>query len=60
LYIGRLYMGIIAILGYIGAILTGLVLGLLGGGGAAVSIPILVYAFHVPSPVATGYGPGEI
>jgi uncharacterized membrane protein YfcA len=48
-------MGIIAILGYIGAILTGLVLGLLGGGGAAVSIPILVYAFHVPSPVATGY-----
>ena len=48
-------MSIIAILGYIGAILTGLVLGLLGGGGAAVSIPILVYAFHVPSSTATGY-----
>ena len=48
-------MEIIAILGYIGAILTGLVLGLLGGGGAAVSIPILVYAFHVPSTIATGY-----
>lgn len=48
-------MSIIAILGYIGAVLTGLVLGLLGGGGAAVSIPILVYAFHVPSSVATGY-----
>jgi hypothetical protein len=48
-------MGIIAILGYIGAILTGLVLGLLGGGGAAVSIPILVYAFHVPPSTATGY-----
>ena len=48
-------MGIIAIMGYIGAVLTGLVLGLLGGGGAAVSIPILVYAFHVPSSIATGY-----
>jgi uncharacterized membrane protein YfcA len=48
-------MSIIAILGFLGAILTGLVLGLLGGGGAAVSIPILVYAFHVPSTIATGY-----
>ncbi len=43
------------ILGYIGALLTGLVLGLLGGGGAAVSIPILVYAFGVEASIATGY-----
>jgi uncharacterized membrane protein YfcA len=48
-------MSIIAILGYIGAVLTGLVLGLLGGGGAAISIPILKYAFHVPAEIATGY-----
>lgn len=48
-------MSVIAILGYIGAILTGLVLGLLGGGGAAISIPILHYAFHVPPSIATGY-----
>lgn len=48
-------MGIVEILGYLGAILVGLVLGLLGGGGAAVSIPILVYAFHVPASTATGY-----
>ena len=48
-------MSIIAILGYIGAILTGLVLGLLGGGGAAISIPILHYVFHVPPSIATGY-----
>ena len=48
-------MGITSILGYIGAVLTGLVLGLLGGGGAAVSIPILKYAFHVPASIATGY-----
>ena len=48
-------MGIIASLGYIGAVLTGLVLGLLGGGGAALSIPILKYAFNVPASIATGY-----
>jgi len=48
-------MGIIAILGYIGAVLTGLVMGLLGGGGAAISIPILKYAFNVPASIATGY-----
>ena len=48
-------MDFIEILGFIGAVLTGLILGLLGGGGAAVSIPILVYAFHVPSSIATGY-----
>jgi hypothetical protein len=48
-------MGIIAILGYLGAVLTGLVLGLLGGGGAALSIPILKYAFNVPPSIATGY-----
>jgi uncharacterized protein len=54
LYI-RCIMSTIAILGYLGAIFTGLVLGLLGGGGAAVSIPLLVYAFQVPPSTATGY-----
>ncbi|MBS1623927.1 MAG: sulfite exporter TauE/SafE family protein [Bacteroidetes bacterium] len=48
-------MDVLQILGYIGALLTGLVLGLLGGGGAAVSIPILVYAFGVEASIATGY-----
>ncbi len=48
-------MDIFLILGYIGAILTGLVLGLLGGGGALLSIPVLVYLFHLPASVATGY-----
>src|SRR4051812_4860838 len=48
-------MATIQILGFLGALLTGLVLGLLGGGGAAVSIPILVYAFGLPTSVATGY-----
>lgn len=48
-------MSILEIIGYLGAIVVGLVLGLLGGGGAAMSIPILVYAFLVPASVATGY-----
>jgi len=48
-------MDIYLVLGYIGAVLTGLVLGLLGGGGALLSIPVLVYFFHVPASAATGY-----
>jgi uncharacterized protein len=48
-------MSVVEIGGYIGAVLTGLVLGLLGGGGAVISIPILVYAFGVPAGTATGY-----
>jgi uncharacterized membrane protein YfcA len=48
-------MGIAEILGYLGAVLTGLILGLLGGGGAAVSIPLLKYVFGVPASIATGY-----
>ncbi len=48
-------MDVYQILGYLGAVLTGLVLGLLGGGGALLSIPVLVYLFHLPASVATGY-----
>ncbi len=45
----------IHILGYVGAVVTGLVLGLLGGGGALLSIPVLVYFFQIPASIATGY-----
>ncbi|MBP6730726.1 MAG: sulfite exporter TauE/SafE family protein [Chitinophagales bacterium] len=48
-------MDIYHILGYIGAVVTGLVLGLLGGGGALLSIPVLVYLFNLPASIATGY-----
>jgi uncharacterized membrane protein YfcA len=48
-------MDVYMILGYGGAVMTGLILGLLGGGGALLSIPVLVYLFHVPASVATGY-----
>src|SRR5688572_31285754 len=48
-------MEIDLVFGYAGAVVTGLVLGLLGGGGALLSIPVLVYFFHIEASVATGY-----
>jgi uncharacterized membrane protein YfcA len=43
------------ILGYIGAIIMGLTLGLIGGGGSILTVPILVYLFHVDAVAATAY-----
>jgi uncharacterized membrane protein YfcA len=43
------------ILGYIGAILMGLSLGLIGGGGSILTVPILVYLFMIEPVLATAY-----
>ncbi len=43
------------IIGYIGAIIMGLSLGLIGGGGSILTVPILVYLFHVDAVLATAY-----
>lgn len=43
------------VLGYIGALLVGFVLGMLGGGGGMLAIPVLVYLFHIQPTTATGY-----
>ena len=43
------------LLGYIGAILMGLSLGLIGGGGSILTVPILVYLFQVDAVLATAY-----
>jgi uncharacterized membrane protein YfcA len=43
------------IFGYIGAVFIGLVLGLLGGGGSILTLPILVYLFHLNPVTATAY-----
>lgn len=48
-------MGLIEILGYIGALLIGLVLGLIGGGGSILTVPILVYALTLNPVIATAY-----
>lgn len=42
-------------LGYFFSVFIGLVLGILGGGGSILSIPILVYLFHVEPVVASAY-----
>jgi len=43
------------ILGYIGLFFIGLILGLIGGGGSILSIPILVYLFSLQIVDATAY-----
>ena len=43
------------ILGYIGALMVGLTLGLLGGGGSILTVPILVYLLNFNPVTATAY-----
>lgn len=43
------------IIGYVLSICIGVVLGLLGGGGSILSIPILVYFFHISPVLASAY-----
>lgn len=42
-------------IGYFASILMGLSLGLLGGGGAILTVPILVYLFHIDPVLSTAY-----
>lgn len=48
-------MELVEILGYVGALIVGLVLGLIGGGGSILTVPILVYFLGFSPIVATGY-----
>ncbi len=41
--------------GYLAALLIGISLGLIGGGGSILTIPVLVYLFHIQPTLATGY-----
>jgi len=43
------------LLGYIAAILVGIVIGLTGGGGSILTVPIFVYLFNIPTILATSY-----
>lgn len=43
------------VLGYLAAILMGMVLGVIGGGGSILTVPILVYLMGIQASVATGY-----
>lgn len=43
------------IIGYIGSVLIGISLGLIGGGGSTLTVPLLVYLFAVDAVMATTY-----
>ena len=43
------------ILGYVGALFIGLILGLTGGGGSILTVPILVYLMNISPVTATAY-----
>ncbi|MGV6861693.1 MAG: sulfite exporter TauE/SafE family protein [Putridiphycobacter sp.] len=48
-------MDFIHILGYLGALIIGVVLGLIGGGGSILTVPILVYILGIEPVIATAY-----
>ena len=43
------------IFGYLAAVVIGLILGLIGGGGSILTVPVLVYLFHVQTELSTAY-----
>jgi len=43
------------IIGYLASLLIGVSLGLIGGGGSILTVPVLVYLFHVEPVLATAY-----
>lgn len=43
------------IIGYIASLVIGISLGLIGGGGSILTVPVLVYLFRVQPVVATAY-----
>ncbi|MFM7720699.1 MAG: sulfite exporter TauE/SafE family protein [Sediminibacterium sp.] len=43
------------IIGYLASILIGISLGLIGGGGSILTVPVLVYLFHIDPVQATAY-----
>ncbi|RNL93479.1 sulfite exporter TauE/SafE family protein [Sinomicrobium pectinilyticum] len=48
-------MDILHIAGFVGALLIGIILGLIGGGGSILTVPVLVYLMGVSPATATGY-----
>ncbi|MGA1227022.1 MAG: sulfite exporter TauE/SafE family protein [Tamlana sp.] len=48
-------MEVIEIFGYISALIIGISLGLIGGGGSILAVPVLAYLFSVNEKVATAY-----
>jgi uncharacterized membrane protein YfcA len=53
--IENLIIKLMEILGYFFSIVIGISLGLIGGGGSILTVPVLVYIFKVDAVTATGY-----
>jgi uncharacterized membrane protein YfcA len=45
----------VELFGYLSAVLIGLILGLIGGGGSILTVPVLVYLFHIHPELGTAY-----
>tara|TARA_B100000497_G_C7695123_1_gene424272 strand:- start:4263 stop:5057 length:795 start_codon:yes stop_codon:yes gene_type:complete len=48
-------MDYMELLGYFGALIIGVVVGVFGGGGSILAVPIFVYLFHLNPIIATSY-----
>jgi uncharacterized protein len=48
-------MALLEIFGYLSALIIGIVLGLIGGGGSILAVPVLAYLFSVDEKIATAY-----
>ncbi|HJD87241.1 sulfite exporter TauE/SafE family protein [Empedobacter stercoris] len=48
-------MDFIEFFGFVGAFFIGLIMGVLGGGGSILAVPILAYIFHFDERIATAY-----
>ncbi len=48
-------MEITEVIGFIAALIIGIVLGLIGGGGSILTVPVLVYVLHINPITATAY-----
>jgi len=48
-------MELVSLFGYLGALVIGIVLGLIGGGGSILTVPILVYLLGINPVAATAY-----
>jgi len=48
-------MELVEIIGFLGALLIGVVLGLIGGGGSILTVPIFVYVLSIDPVLATAY-----
>lgn len=54
-FVFKFWKNMESIIGYFAAGLIGISLGLIGGGGSILTVPVLVYLFHVEPTLATAY-----